>query len=463
MAAVAPVAAVGLEAVIGLDTLNQIIGQLLNVLLINLLAPDLDALRVTAYDKLPVEMNPPNPLTPADAVEAVIKGHLSQSQGAQEARFAGLSQDRFATMIASAGEPPGLDFLTEAFRRGFIPKAGTGPEAVSLEQGIRESRLKNKWTPTIEQMQYRLPDPAVVIEGWLRAQIDPQGAYDYLAKSGIDKATADLWYKSSGRPPGPQELIELHRRGVIPEAGEGGDTLSLRQGYLETDLKNKWYPIWKELVRYVPPPRTVTAMVREGAFTDEQAAKFYADAGLDKETTAAYLTAAHHQRVAATKELSKATILKLYSDRLMSAEQTTAALGAEGYAKETAAYEMEAADFQQEAKLIDAVLTRLRTLYIAHKLDKATALAALTDLGLEPAAREHQLSYWDQARQNNVAILTPAQIAEAVKLGWLDGPTAIAYLEGHGYSNPDAQLFLLTHLKLTPGDNLPAGITLAGA
>jgi hypothetical protein len=440
--------------------LEQIfVWQVLQQLSSTILGPEMVGLQQEIF-----KLNSSLQLSIADAVEAVIKSHMSEAQGEEEASLSGLKADRFRLLVASAGEPPGLDFLLEAMRRGFIPTAGTGAESTSLEQGIRESRLKNKWIDVIEKMQFHLPEPSIVIEGWLRAQIDRAKALEYLRQSGITPEVADLWYKSSGRPPGPMELIELYRRGAIPEAGEGGDTLSLRQGYLETDLKNKWYPKWLELARYVPPPRTVTAMVREGAFTDAQALVFYKDSGLDQTTATAYLEAAHHQKVAAAKELAKGTVLALYRDRLIDHAQALAYLEAEGYAAATAAYELEVADFQQEKVQLDAVLTRLRTLYIAHKIDKVTATAALDTLGLDATARDHQLGFWDQARANNVAVLTAAQIGELVKLGWLSFDSGANLLQGHGYSVADSELYLIAHLKLVPGDpSLPPDLSVVPA
>lgn len=428
--------------------LEQIfVWQVLQQISSTILGPEMVGLQQEIF-----KVNSSLQLSIADAVDAVIKSHMSEAEGEAEASLSGLKASRFQTLIASAGEPPGLDFLTEAWRRKFIPQAGTGADSVSLEQGIRESRLKNKWTPIIEEMQYRLPDPSVVIEAWLRAQIDPTGAYDYLAQAGIDKATADIWYASSGRPPGPSELIDLYRRGVIPLDDNNPAGTSLRQGYLETDLKNKWYGPWLELARYIPPPRTVTAMVREGALTDAQALAFYKDAGLDEATTAAYVNAAHLQRTAAAKETAKGTWLALYRDRLADAPTVTAGLEAEGYPAETVAYELEVVDFVKEAAYLNKAVSKLGTLYIAHKVDKPTASAELQTLGLDQTAIDNQFTFWDQEAATNVTILTAAQIGELVNLTWLSFDSGVNLLIGHGYSPNDAQLYLLAHLKLSPGD-----------
>ena len=442
-----------LEGLLGNSTFQQLmVWNILGQLISTSLAPAWAGLQAEAF-----RLDQPIPLPVADAVDAYIKSHIDLTRAQLEAAMSGIDNERLSILVDSAGEPPGLDFLTEAFRRGFIPKSGTGPEATSLEQGIRESRLKNKWVGVVEQMQYRLPDPSVVLEAWLRAQLTEAQALDLLAKAGIDEPTARVWYASLGRPPGPGELIELYRRGEIPLDDHDPSGTSLRQGYLETDLKNKWYDAWLKLARYVPPPRTVTAMVREGALNDQQALAYFKDAGLPSDLAAAYLEAAHHQRTAATKELAKTDILTLLMDELIDEATALKDLEALGYAPETASFEIEIARFRAEHVLLNQTLTRLRTLYVAHKLDKQAALTALDALGLSPAARDKQLAYWEQARANNVAILTAAQIGDAVKLGWLDHAEGLNLLEGHGYTAHDAALYLVVHLKLAPGDSWPDG------
>jgi hypothetical protein len=447
-------AAAGLALLIGEEAATNLVFQLVGQIVSAGLAPELLALQEKAFSVFPTAA-----LSPAQAADAQIRGYMTPGDAANEAALSGMNGPRFGHLVDSAGQPLPLLMLMEAWRRGFIPKSGVGAGSLSLEQGIRESDLKDKWIPVAEQLQYQVAPIGTVVEGLLRAQITPAQATQLANFQGIDQATLDLMFRSAGRPPSPQELMELWRRGIIPESGTGGASISVEQGYLETDLKDKWLSTWKHLRDYIPPPRTVTAMLREGAYTEAQATKHYADAGLTAEDTAAYLAAAHHQRVAATKELNKGTVIALYIDRLIDHPTATALLEKEGYAPETAAYELESADFRAEHVLLNQVLTRLRTLYIGHKIQKQQASQALDSLGLTPVARDQQLKFWDEARANNVAVLTAAQIGDLVKLGWYSFATGTAQLEGHGYSPSEAQLYLLAHLKTPPGTGQPPGVT----
>lgn len=426
--------------------LEQIfVWQVLQQITSTVLGPEMAGLQQEIYSK-----NSSLQLSIADAVEAVIKSHYTEKQGEDEAALSGVKAERFRTLIANAGDPPGLDFLTEAYRRGFIPWDDGDPNGTSATQGIRESRLKNKWIKHVREMEWHLAPVGSIIEGWLRAQIPEAQALALLAKNGVDEPTARLMYNSAGRPPGPMELIELYRRGVIPEAGEGGATLSLRQGYLETDLKNKWYAKWLELARYVPPPRTVTALLRQGTITDAEALALFKDAGLDQHLAAAYVANAHHHATAATRELAKADILALYTEKYFPEAEALKHLEDLGYPAPVAAFELAIADFRAEKALITSAVNRVRNAYIARKLEKAEVIRALDALAMKPAQRDQLITIWEMERAENVATLTAAEIVHAAKLGIATEDYATAWLQAHGFSAHDAWLRLGLGLGGTP-------------
>jgi hypothetical protein len=431
--------------------LEQIfVWQVLQQITSTVLTPEMAGLQQEIF-----KLNSSLQLSIADAVDAVIKSHMTEAEGAAEASLSGIKESRFQTLIASAGEPPGLDFLLQAMRRKFIPTQGTGAEAVSLEQGIRESRLKNKWIPTIELMQWQVAPVGVVVEGWLRAQITEPEARAILAEQGVDDATATLMYKAAGRPPGPMELIDLYRRGVIPEGGEGGDTLSLRQGYLETDLKNKWYDTWRRLSEYLPPPRTVTALLKAGDLTDAEALALFKDAGLSEHLAGVYVAAAHHAKAAGTKELVKAEVMTLYEEGRFSVAETKTHLESLGYDGPTADLEIEVIDWRRAKGAVDKAVSRVRTLYVAHKIDEQHALTDLDNLGVPAGQRDQLMRVWALERADNVAVLTAAEVVHLAKLNVMTEDEALAWLVEHGFDALDAWYRLAVGLGAIPATAKP--------
>jgi hypothetical protein len=384
--------------------------------------------------------------SPIELAAGVVRGHVASDHAFSEAKKSGYDKEPFQLLLDNAGQPLPLLALLEAWRRQIIPKEGQGAASVSLEQGIRESDLKNKWTPVVEALQWQLANPGVVIEGWLRAQISEADARAILKQNGLDDATATLMYKSAGRPPSPQELFDAMHRDLIPLDGEGGDTLSVRQGFLETDLKNKWWPVWSKLAEYLPPPRTVTAMMREGALTDEQGAALFKKAGLPDELVKAYMAAAHHQRVAASKELAKTDILAGYVDGLIPAADALTALGKLGWPPLSAQFELDIADFRRQKSLYDGAINRVKAQYIDRKVSAETARNALQALGATSAHVNELFAVWDVERANLVKRLTATDWAAAAYYKVITPEAAIIATQALGYTEYEAWVHVSNRL-----------------
>ncbi len=79
------------------------------------------------------------PVTVADAVNAVIQGHLTDAQGKSIADQNGLEPGYFDTLVETAGEPLSRTEMEQLYNRGEATKA-------EVLQALLESRLKNKYT-----------------------------------------------------------------------------------------------------------------------------------------------------------------------------------------------------------------------------------------------------------------------------------------------------------------------------
>jgi len=268
-----------------------------------------------------------------------------------------------------------------------------------------------------------------------------------LRKGGIDEAGAQILYNSSGRPPSPSELNLLYRRGLIPLEGVGPTELSYQQGIYEGDTKDKWWHLFSETSVYLPPPRTVTALLREGALTDAQALDLFQKSGLSPELAGIYVAAAHHQKTAVDRELVKADVLTLYQDRIISREDAKGLLQALHYSSQDAEWLLDVADFRLEQKLVTHAVNRVRGLYSGHKISRQQALNALNGLGLAPAQRDQLLLTWDLERGLLVHTLSPTQVASAMVNGVISEGEAMEELVSFGYSAFDAWVLLATHKK----------------
>lgn len=402
------------------------------------------------------QLNPSAPLSPAEAAAAVIRGYLTQAEGEHEARNLGIDARRFGIMVAENGNPPGVGELLELWRRGVIPESGTGADSVSYEQGVREGQTKNKWVDPLKALKTSLPAPGMALNALLEGQTTDAEARKLYEQWGGDPRYFDLLFNTEGSAPTPLEAAMMARRGIIPWTGDGPGVVSFRQAFLEGPWRNKWLDAYREASRYIPPPRAVTAMLRNSSITTEQAVKFYAYAGADAEVTAALVADAHHQRAAATHLLVKGEVIALYAEGGFSEAEALSHLADLGYDPATAALELAVVDLRAAKALITSATSRIHSLYVGHRIDKEAAFKGLDDLKLTAAQRDRFLAVWDLERAENVKVLTAAEIVHAVKLGAIPEAEGLDRLTADGYSPRDAWLRLAVGLGGSPTAPMPA-------
>lgn len=224
---------------------------------------------------------PVEPLSPADLADAVVRNYMSQADAAAEAAKSGLSADRFATLVPLHGDAPGPQQLAVALLRGIIGKSGSGPDAATFEQGIREGRLADKWAPMIEALSAAVlsaPDAASAVVRNFMGLAEGQAA---AAKSGVDADTFATLVHLSGDAPGPQQLAEALRRGAISESGSGADSTSFTQGIAEGRLADKWAPVIKALALLWPTPVQALDAALKGQITPDEGLALYEKLGGD--------------------------------------------------------------------------------------------------------------------------------------------------------------------------------------
>lgn len=380
------------------------------------------------------------PLSPPDLADMVVRNIVGQSDAEAYAKQSGVASSDFARLVHSAGTPPSPQELVAALRRGIIPHDGTGPNATSFEQGIAEGRTYNKWRPVLEALADVPLDPAVAVDAVVEGQIPyDQGAHEAFL-NGINADRFRIQVNTRGNPPSPGELAELLKRKLIPLEGVGPDQTSFQQGIFEGATKDKWWTLFAALADYIPPPRTVTAMVREGSLTDDQALAFYQQAGLSQDLAAAYLTSAHHQKTTAERDLTVATIKALYQDRLITRPQATEMLMLLKYSQQDAAYLEDLWDFEAFQSKVRAAIARVHSLYVAHKIDGAEAGTALDQLGVPAEGRDELVTVWNLERAVNVPQLTRAEIVDAWYWSILTDAEADQRLETLGWTAEEAAI-----------------------
>lgn len=222
-------------------------------------------------------------LSPGDLATAVLRSYLTAGEAEAIARPQGVDAAMLGVLTDLAGDALGPDQLVQALRRGIVPRSGKGANSTSYEQGIAESRLHNKWGPVLERLSEQLLTPADLASAVVRNFLDRGTAEKSAAQQGVETATFGTLVALSGDAPGPQQLAEALRRGLIPERGTGSKATSFDQGIAEGRLSDKWAPVIKGLAQVWPTPVDALDAAVKGQVTTAEGKRLYERLGGDIE------------------------------------------------------------------------------------------------------------------------------------------------------------------------------------
>lgn len=227
-----------------------------------------------------VELTRPR-LSPAELAEARLRSYLSAADAQTQADPQGYDPAMMATLTGLAGDAPGPDVMARALRRGLVPHHGAGLDVVSYDQGIAESRLHNKWGPLLFELTRVLLSPPDAASAVVRNFLASEQAIRLAEAQGVDAATFATMVHLSGDAPGPQQLAEALRRGLIPAAGAGPESTSFRQGIAEGRLADKWAPVIEGLAKLWPTPSDALTAQLKGQVSPAEGKALYERLGGD--------------------------------------------------------------------------------------------------------------------------------------------------------------------------------------
>jgi hypothetical protein len=411
-------------------------------------------------------------MTPAELAVMVVRGWITQDYAQNEAEKSGLNNQQFADMVNAASNPVSPQEAAVAQRRKILPYQAPSGATLTFDDAIRRGDMGDDWAGVIAALATQIPSPAdilqAVLTGQVPAGVDPRELYTRVGGMATDNADGFDWYtlmfNTRGSAPTPNEAAAMALRGIIPwgdgqDGGpviEGPGALSFQQAFLEGPWRNKWEPAWHAMSEYFPPPRSVVAMLHNGSISVAQATDWLTKQGLAPATIQAYVADATRTKTAAHKQLSESNILTLLHDKLIDQATAVTYLEELGYPADEAA--TLAATSAAAVAIADtqSAVGRVRSYYIAHKINRAMALTELANLGVDNATAQAKMAGWDIDRTSNVRVLTPAQIESAWEYGIFTEAQALAELEILGYTPLDAWTVLSIKAK-QPLPNKPGG------
>lgn len=387
-----------------------------------LVAPEMQDMLNKAWER-----NLDVPVSVQELALAELRGFLEHEHALALARETGFSPDKYDIIYNDTGEPPAIQELLFLFRRGYIDRG-------RLEHGIKQSRVRDEWIDAIEALQFAPPSAQEAIAAAVQGHLAPADAQAVVAQNGIDPEAFGWLLETAGRPPGPAEMVHLMNRGVVTRD-------QVVAAILESDIKDKYVDAVIQLGVYVPPVRSIVAMLRASAINDDQARALFTENGVRPEDAAGYIAEAHKSRSVATRQVTEGSVVTAYKDQMIARPDAQSRLQGLGYDAAEATFLLDLADTEAALTLRKQTITTTRSKYVAHHIDQSTASAALDHAGVPADQRDHLLALWTEQRAENTRQLTPAVLVKGVKGGALSFTDFLAYMSQLGYSDKDAQLY----------------------
>lgn len=158
------------------------------------------------------------PASAADAIDAVVQGHLDTATAEQIAAWNGLRHEDFGWLVENAGSPMSNMQALELFNRGVVDQH-------RVEEAIREGRTKNKYIPNIMHLRVKLPPVFQTVKMIATGGVTPargaqvmksEGYEDDIVSGLVHAATSEQVTKAKGVS--VSQIEELYEEQAISEA-----------------------------------------------------------------------------------------------------------------------------------------------------------------------------------------------------------------------------------------------------
>lgn len=379
-------------------------------------------------------------LAGADIALALLRGNVDQAKAGQLAAKQGITPEVLNLLVANTGEPPGIIDMVGLWRRGLITRE-------RLVRAILQSRVRNEWVDAIELLAIQPPTQEEALQALVQGELTQAEAERRYAQAGGDPTFFQTAYKTRANSPAPGQLAEMANRGIIPWDGRGPDATTFSQGFVEGRWKNKWEPAFRKLAVYLPPPREVATLAREGALTEAAAERLWEEHGLSPELAHTYWVSAHYQRTSAVHELARSEIVALYFDQAITRAQALAMLEKQRWPPADAEWILDIADLRRARAAHEAAVKKITSLYVAYKIDRPAASSALHALDVPTAQADQIILFAELERAANLKTLTAAEIESAWFYNLISAQEALRMLENDGYTPLDAWIKLSIRAK----------------
>lgn len=382
------------------------------------------------------------PLDPAMLSEMVMRGIVTEDDGAAEAGMSALNKERFDKLVATVGEPPGIMQMLSLYRRGLI-------DDEALNKIIRYSRVRNEWIPQIKMLAHDTMSQSEALEGAVKGVLDPALAKELFIKAGGLEDQFQTLLDTSGNAIGVEQVEHLWLHGLATSEDVHKTILHSRINPLFEGLAAKLYH------RYLTGFQIKT-IVQQGGATPAQAVTWLTEQGYPADQAAAFVKAVAQSTAGKVHDITEGQVLELYQSHFITVEAAKRLLTHLGYPPEVQTYLLEILDAKRSLAALNQAVTYVRKSYIAGRTDDNKAQQELGALEVPNAAVQAYLAAWKIEKASEFKTLTAAQVGTAMKKGYITEADALNRWGAMGYDSTDSAILAAEH-----GGAMPPGSTAA--
>jgi hypothetical protein len=383
-------------------------------------------------------MNRYQPLSAADAADAVERNILTQAEGDSWAAQSGTNPAAFDLMVLLTGEPPGLVDMLRLWRRGDLDKQ-------TLDTMIAYSRVRTEWTEYVEALAVDVLSGADIVEAYIKGLLPEPEAQQRFYEAGGRTADFSLAAAGAGDAIGDQQAASLYMHGLIDE--------SQYASVIRYSRINPTFEPMAELLRFhwLAPYQIVQALTA-GTVTPEEATTWLTEDGYPADQVHALVMGNAGAKSVKPKELTESLVLKSFEAGLISESQLEAFLADLGYTPDEIPLIIESYDAGKYVTLTNQAVGALRKAFLAGRVTAQLASTDMDGLGVDPKMRDHYLEVWSVERDAEFKALTVAQIGSLAKKGIVTYRWAVSQWVAMGYSTVDATLLSYEYGEALPGN-----------
>lgn len=367
-------------------------------------------------------------LSPEIAAAAWARNLATDQQVYDVATKAGLRQADADVMMGLAGEPPPLEAIIQAWRRDIITEA-------DVDRAIVQGPIRNEWIPAVKSLQEQPLPAAEAAAGVTQGHLSFEAGFAKARLSGFSREDFEIIVDNAGLPPGLEWAAEAFNRGIITDE-------QYERMFLESRIKNKYIPFMKAMRQNMISAETVRLMYRNGVYPLDAAIATLKGHGYSDVDARAMLALEDVRRTEGTRDLTRAQIMQLFDNDIISADIAKGMLTGIGYAEDEIDWMIALTEVSKTQRFVTALVTRIRTSFIAGNLSEDEAAQLMDDAGVGSTARDSSIQLWLLEREALAANLSVSQIQQAMKRGLLSDSEAVDRFRRRGYTERDAQILV---------------------